>query len=151
MKVAAAGVLPESNGLVQLASAQDPYNPEFFSKSQLNLLDSLPEVILPADDHSRGARAAKVARSIDVMVADGPSATQRRWRSGLKAVSELTKKRFKCNVLECDARQQDEIVAEISLHEDSPRNEADRFFILAKRATIDRYYTSQIGIHEDLG
>ena len=151
LKLVAAGVLPGSGGLVQLACRQDAYQPEFFSASEIELLDSLTEVILPSDDHSPGAKAAKVARYIDVTVADGTPESQQRWRSGLETVSELARNRFQRDFTECDAVQQDEIVAEISGNEGNPRSPAERFFALAKRATINGYYTSQVGIDEELG
>jgi len=151
LKLVAAGVLPSSGGLVQLAFGQDTYTPEFFSDSQLDLLDALTEVILPDDDHSPGARAAKVARYIDVTVADGTRQDQQNWRMGLKAVAELTKKRYKIDFTDCDASQQDAVVAEMSRNEDNPSNEIERFFAVVKRATVDGYYTSKTGIDEDLG
>ena len=151
LKLIAAGVLPSSGGLVQLGFGQDTYTPEFFSDSQLDLLDALTEVILPDDDHSPGARAAKVARYIDVTVADGTRQDQQNWRTGLKAVAELTKKRYKVDFTDCDASQQDAVVAEMSRNEDKPSNEIERFFAVVKRATVDGYYTSKTGIDEDLG
>ena len=151
LKLVAAGVLPGSTGLVQLACTQDGYRPEFFSATELDFLDALAEVVLPADDHSPGASAAKVARYIDVMIADGTSFTQKRWRTGLEAVSGMAKQRYHRDFVECDASQQDQIVAELARSEESPRTEAESFFVDLKRMTIDGYYTSQIGIDEDLG
>ena len=151
LTLVAAGVLPGSSSLVQIACTQDAYAPEFFSSSEFSVLDSLTEVILPSDDHSPGAKAAKVARYIDVMAADATAGIQERWRSGLEAVSALTEARFGRDFVKCDASQQDQIVAEISRNEESPRSEAERFFNLLKRSTIDGYYTSQVGIDEDLG
>jgi len=151
LKLVAAGVLPGSDGLVQLAFGQDAYAPEFFSKSELRLLDALTEVILPADDHSPGAQAAKVARYIDVIAADGTRPVQRTWRSGLTAVASLTKDRFKTEFADCEAARQDAIVAEMSRNEKSPSNDLERFFAVVKKATVDGYYTSRIGIHEEFG
>lgn len=151
LKLVAAGVLPGSSSLVQIACRQDAYAPEFFSSSEFSVLDSLTEVILPRDDHSPGAKAAKVARYIDVTAADATADVQKRWRSGLEAVSALTEERFGRDFVKCDAGQHDQIVSEISRNEESPRNETERFFNLLKRATIDGYYTSQVGIVEDLG
>ncbi len=151
LKLAAAGVLPGSAGLVQLACTRDSYTPEFFSSDQFELLDALAEIILPSDDHSPGARAAMVARYIDVVVADGPPQAQQRWQSGLNAVSNLTNDRLGSRFVDCDASQQDEIVAELARNEGSPQSAADQFFVLMKRMTIDGYYTSRVGIHDDLG
>ena len=105
LKLITAGVLPGSGGLVKLASGQDAYTPEYFSNAQLQLLDELTDVILPSDDHSPGARAAKVARYIDVVVADGNRQLQRTWLKGLKAVTKLARKRFKSDFTDCDAEQ----------------------------------------------
>lgn len=151
LKLVAAGVLPGSSGLVQLGCGSDGYAPEFFSASQLDLVDALSELILPSDDHSPGAQAAKVARYIDVMVADGSSELQASWKSGLESVSELAKQRFERDFMNCDASQRDAIVAEMANNEDAPRNTAERFFTRLKQMTIDGYYTSEIGIHQDLG
>ncbi len=150
LKLIAAGVLPGSNGLVQLARAQDDYSPEFFSKSQLRLVDALTEVIIPTDDHSPGAQVAKVARYIDVTVADGTRGAQTAWRDGLRAVSRNAKKRFKKDFARCDAGQQDALVAEMARNEGDPTTELERFFAVLKRSTLDGYYTSKVGIHEDL-
>ena len=151
LKLVAAGVLPGSSGLVQLGCGSDGYTPEFFSASQLELVDALSELILPSDDHSPGARAAKVARYIDVMVADGSGELQASWNSGLEAVSELAEQRFGRDFIDCDASQRDAIVAEMANNEDDPRSAAERFFSRLKQMTIDGYYTSEIGIHQDLG
>ena len=150
LKLVAAGVLPSTKGLIQLASAQDAYSPEFFSKSELGLMDALTEVILPADDQSPGARAAKVGRYIDVTVADGEPRVQQGWRHGLQAVAKRTKERFNKDFADCGAEQQDAIVAEMAQNEGEPGTELERFFAIVKRTTVDGYYTSRIGIHENL-
>lgn len=151
LKLVAAGVLPGTGGLVQLGCGSGGYRPEFFSYSELDLVDALSELILPGDDHSPGARAAKVARYIDVMVADGASELQAVWKSGLEAVSEHAQDRFGRAFLDCDAAQQEEVVAELARNEDEPQTPAERFFGRLKRMTIDGYYTSEVGIHQDLG
>ncbi len=150
LKLVAAGVLPGADGLVQLANAQDDYSPEFFSKAQLELVDALTEVIIPADDHSPGAQAAKVARYVDVMLVDGGRAEQKKWRDGLKLVSKTAKKKFRNDFVACSAKEQDAIVAEMAQNEGDPANDLERFFAVVKRATLDGYYTSKVGIHQDL-
>jgi hypothetical protein len=41
-------------------------------------------------------------------------------------------------------------LAQLSEQEEHPETTQARFFVAAKEATIDGYYTSAIGIHEDL-
>ena len=85
------------------------------------------------------------------MVADGSSDMQASWRSGLEAVSDLAMQRFERDFTDCDAAQRDEIMAEMASNEDGPQGESDRFFTHLKRMTIDGYYTSEIGIHQEMG
>lgn len=151
LKLVAAGVLPGTSGLVQIACTRRDYRPEFFSVADLDLLDALTEVILPADDHSPGARAAKVARYIDVTVADSAPGMQESWREGLRAVSERAEDLFGRGFAECDPAQQDELVAEMARNEGAAETGLERFFALVKRSAIEGYYTSEVGIHEDLG
>ncbi len=150
LKLVAAGVLPASGGLVQLACSQGGYRPEFFSAGQLALVDDLSDLILPADERSRGARAALVARYIDVTVADASEDVQLRWRSGLEALGELCHERFGTGFAACSPEQQNHILADLAAAEEDPASGAERFFALVKRATIDGYYTSEVGIHEEL-
>ncbi|MCY4188956.1 MAG: gluconate 2-dehydrogenase subunit 3 family protein [Bryobacterales bacterium] len=151
LKLAAAGILPGASGLVQLGCESGDYRPEFFSTAEIDLLDALSETILPADDRSPGARAAKVARYIDIMVADGPASARETWKSGLEAVSGLAQQRFERDFLDCGTDQQSAIVAEMARSEDDPQSVAERFFVLLKAMTIRGYYTSEIGIHQEFG
>lgn len=151
IRLAAAGVVPASPGLVNIGNAQDEYKPEFFNHKEFALADVLSEIILPADEHSPGASAAKVARYLDVVAADSLPPNQRRWRSGLKAVDRAAKKRFKVAFVACSPEQREQIVADMAAGEAAPKNELEQFFVLIKRATLDGYYTSRIGIHEEFG
>jgi hypothetical protein len=46
--------------------------------------------------------------------------------------------------------QQIELLKEISKNERSPQTIEERFFRTIKYATVDGYYTSEIGIHKEL-
>jgi hypothetical protein len=41
-------------------------------------------------------------------------------------------------------------VAEASREEEDPKTELGRFFVTLKRMTVDGYYTSAVGIHQDM-
>ena len=49
----------------------------FFTRQELALVDELTEMIIPADEHSPGARAAKVAAYIDARLAEALDAKDR--------------------------------------------------------------------------
>lgn len=154
LKLIAAGVLaPAAGELVSIAGAQTPaddYKPEFFTPEQMETLDRLTEIVIPADDHSPGASAALVNRYIDVMVADASDGQQRAWREGLAAVDAEAERRFKRPFREVNAKKQQKVVATMAANESNPQNDLERFFRTLKRMTVDGYYTSEIGIQQDL-
>jgi Gluconate 2-dehydrogenase subunit 3 len=150
LKLIAAGVLPGPAHLVSLAQVSDAYQPYFFSAEEMTLLDQLAEIILPADDHSGGARAARVNRYIDVMVSESGAAAQQRWQQGLQAVNRQAADSFGSPFVRCASEQQQQIVATLAAGEDRPQTAADHFFVLLKQATVDGYYSSKIGIHDEL-
>lgn len=150
LKLIAAGVLPGPARFVSLAQVSDPYQPYFFSADEMTLLDQLAEIILPADEHSGGSRAARVNRYIDVMVSESNAAVQRRWQEGLQAVNRQAADSFGSPFVPCTPEQQQQIVATLAAVEDRPQTAGEQFFVLLKQATVDGYYSSKIGIHDEL-
>src|SRR5438874_12589903 len=66
--------------------------PRFLTASEFALLDELTELIIPADDHSPGARAAGVAGYIDGRLAESLEPDwQTLSRAGLQAVDGLSR------------------------------------------------------------
>src|SRR5256886_16170389 len=64
---------------------------KFLKAAEYALLDELTELIIPADDHSPGARAAGVAGYIDGRLAESLEPDwQAQWRSRLPAVEGLS-------------------------------------------------------------
>jgi hypothetical protein len=66
LKLLGASVLAErvdavEHQLFQIASAPATYRLQFFSPAQYKTVDTLMELIIPADERSPGAREAKVA------------------------------------------------------------------------------------------
>jgi hypothetical protein len=57
----------------------------FFTQEELALLEGLMELIIPADDHSPGAKVARVPAFADLMISTSSEQTKAFWRSGLAA------------------------------------------------------------------
>jgi hypothetical protein len=155
LKLIAAGVIAEQldgahQHLVQIAQAPAAYKLQFFSPEQNALLDRLTDIIIPADDRSPGASAAKVSLFIDLMAANSRKDAQQQWLAGLKAVEEEASRRFGKPFLRCSAQQQDQLMTTMAANEGKPSTELERFFARLKSMTIDGYYTSEIGIHREL-
>jgi hypothetical protein len=127
-----------------------PYAPRFFSDEQMITIDSLSETIIPEDAHSPGAHCARVCEYIDGMVARADQIEKELWINGISALDELSQAMQGKPFRDCSSDQQRRVVEKLAAHEDRPQSLGDRFFVAAKRATINGYYTSEIGIHREL-
>jgi hypothetical protein len=125
--------------------------PKFFTPAEFAMLDELTETIIPADDHSPGARAAKVAAYIDARVAEAFEAKERDdWRSGLALVDELSRKMHGVPFTEASPEQRVVVLTRMAKNEMQPKTPEEVFFGELKHATAHAYYTSKIGIHHEM-
>jgi Gluconate 2-dehydrogenase subunit 3 len=115
------------------------YTLRFFTTEENELLDQFMEMIIPADAHSPGAHAARVSLFADLMVATSGEAVQKQWRQGLKLMQA-----------EAASSSLSEALAKSAAHEGHPSTDLDHFFEVLKRMTVNGYYTSSVGIHQDL-
>jgi len=126
------------------------FAPRFFTASQIRTLDSLVETVIPTDDHSPGAKAAGVSKYIDYIVSKAKDDVKGTWTKGLAAVDELAQQVAAKPFADCSVEQQNMLMARISQNEGKPTIAEERFFGALKNATINGYYRSEIGIHQDL-
>jgi hypothetical protein len=122
----------------------------FFTPAQHQTVDILSELIIPSDARSKGASAAKVADFIDLLLSGAADAEQGIWRTGITQLDTTSKRRFKTRFAESTPEQQVQLLTEISKDEANPKTALERLFVQAKERTIQGYYTSEIGIHEEL-
>lgn len=143
---------PESHHTSQPVTPQaaTAYEYRYFRPEQLKTLDALVETIIPTDEHSPGAKAAGVSEYVDAIVADAGQSTKQIWDDGLALANDMAQNSFAKAYADCSPEQQNAIVSELAGNEDDSTSREGKFFVALKRATIDGYYTSKIGIHEDL-
>lgn len=122
----------------------------FFTEDENKAIIEMSERIIPADDHSPGAKAAAVNEYIDLIVSESTDVTKQTWREGLSAVNKMSRDRFGKPFAEASADQQIDLLKEISKNERSPQTVEEKFFRTIKYAAVDGYYTSEIGIHKEL-
>lgn len=127
-----------TNHLHGALAANKPYTAEFFTPDEIKLLDAVMEKIIPADEHSPGAHEAQVALFADLMVATSPQDVKEDWRGGLRLLAE-----------ELERSSLDDWLAQSAANERDPVTVLDLFFVKLKQMTVDGYYTSRIGIHQD--
>ena len=140
-------------GLLAFARIQEsnaPPQPKVFSPSQFATLELLVDAIIPTDDRSPGAKQARVADYIDLLVSEGDRRLSLEWLGGLAALDGEAVARFRAPVVKLGPSQVDAIMQTISRNEKSPETPLEAFFVMAKQATIRGYYTSKIGIHDEL-
>ena len=133
------------------ALAGQPAPATFFTRQELALADELAEMIVPADEHSPGARAAKVAAYIDARLAEAFGAQDRTtWRDGLKLIEQLSRQASGRPFLESTAAQRLALLERIAANEGKPEKPEEHFFKELKSRVVDAYYTSEIGIRQEL-
>jgi hypothetical protein len=127
-----------------------PYKPKFFNADQMALVATISELIIPTDDHSKGAIEAEVPEFIDLMISEAPAEAKKIWTDGLAAMDKLSQDKNSVPFNKATKDQQIAILTEISKNEAKPQTQEERFFRTIKNMTIDGYYTSRIGIHDEL-
>lgn len=124
--------------------------PKFFNADQIALIGTISELIIPTDDNSPGALAAEVPAFIDLMVSESPAETKKQWTDGLAAVDKMSQSKNGAAFNKASKEQQIALLTEISKNEMKPSTAEEKFFKAIKNMTIDGYYTSKIGIHQEL-
>lgn len=160
--IASLPVLGNSAGAQELASHDhSPHSAQatapakaqplkFFTEEENKTIIEMSERIIPADDHSPGAKAVRANEYIDLVVSESSDATKQTWREGLAAINKMSREKFGKPFADASADQQIALLTEISKNERSPQTVEERFFRTIKYATIDGYYTSEIGIKKEL-
>jgi len=155
LKLAALATLGPSfarSGFAQDRGAE----PRFFTQDDLQIVDALAERVIPADAHSPGAQGAQVARWIDAMLAEAdpvyPEDAEiiESWRRGLDAARAANRELHSGEILEGTPEQHDALLGRLS--SEAQKDSAEGAFLsLLKEWTVFAYYTSEIGIHRELG
>jgi glucoside 3-dehydrogenase (cytochrome c) hitch-hiker subunit len=151
--IVAVPIIAQSEARAAAVSASAPQAKPalFFTREEFALVDELTELIIPADDHSPGARAAEVAAYIDKRLAESfEEEPKRLWREGLGHIESLSKEMFSRAFLEASPAQRIELLTRISKNEMNPKTPEEIFFRELKTRTARAYYTSKIGIHTEM-
>ena len=127
-----AALIAAQHHFAQLQSPEPSQKLLFFTSREYNLVDRLAEMILPADEHSPGAREARVAAYIDLVLSHRPPARRNVFREGLASFAAAPE-------------------GALAAAEKQPETPAGRFFVELKRLTLLGYYTSEIGLRRELG
>jgi hypothetical protein len=123
----------------------------FFTPTEHTFVEELAETVIPADDHSGGAKAAKVADYIEQVV--GASVDEQRktlWKEGLRLVDAMSQHRAGKSFVDANPEERIAVLTILSDNDDLTDLPEIRFFHDLKHLTVRGYYTSKIGIHDEL-
>jgi len=98
-------------------------------------LRRLTAILIPADERSGGAPAAKVDEYVDHVLRFATAPVRKAWRDGLR--------RF--------AKKDEAALRVVAANEFQPRTPDERFFVMLKDAAVEGFYTSREGIEKELG
>jgi Gluconate 2-dehydrogenase subunit 3 len=146
-----AGVAVVSQLVPGCGAPAPPSETAFFTPQEFTLVDELTELILPADDHSPGARAAQVAAFVDQQLHESlEDDLKSQWREGLKSIDAMAREMHGAAFLEASPEQRVAVLERVAQNENAPEKPEEHFFAELKSRTAFAYYTSEIGIHQEL-
>lgn len=139
----------------QTAAATRDWTPRVLDARQNETVTVLTELIIPETD-TPGARAARVNRFVDAVLHEAPAAERDAFLRGLAWVDERSRARFGREFAAAAAAEQTALLTAIADGAtDISKAPGDRvgveFFRAIKSMTIDGYYTSEIGMRQELG
>jgi Gluconate 2-dehydrogenase subunit 3 len=138
-------------GASQAEAAEAKTGARFFTPAQHTLIEELSETIIPADSHSGGAKAAKVADFIEQTVRESVDEQKKTlWREGLRLMELMSQHYNGKSFVDSSAEEKIAVLRVLSDNEQMTELPEVQFFHELKRLTVRGYYTSKIGIHDEL-
>jgi len=123
----------------------------FFTPEQHALVEELSETIIPADSHSGGAKAAKVVDYIEQTLRETRDDSQKAlWREALPLVDGMSQHYTGKTFVNASPEERLAVLTVLSDNARMTDLPEVRFFKELKRITVQGYYTSKIGIHDEL-
>ncbi len=139
------------HSLVLPEKEERPWSPKFFNAHQNETVTAVAELIIPQTE-TPGAKAAKVNEFIDLVLSEETSTVQQEFLRGLDWMDQKSNELFGSRFIELNPKQQATLLEAISSSENKiPGDQAGvTFFKDIKNRTIFAYYTSEVGIHQEL-
>ena len=132
-----------------------------FNPHQNDTVTTIAEIIIP-QTNTPGAKAARVNEFIDLMVTEWYDEEERStFMSGLADVDTRTRDLYGKDFVHCGEKQQVELLQSLDDEVAAGRSEPDlrrrrnrppekNFFFMMKQLTLVGYYTSQVGVEQEL-
>ena len=138
--------------VTQAAVTAQEWVPRVLSARQNDAVVLLTELIIPETD-TPGARAARVNRFVDAVLVEAKPADRDAFIRGLTWMDERSRALFGKDIADASAAEQTTLLTRLS-SEGNPDKEDQigvEFFEAIKSMTINGYYTTEIGLRQELG
>ena len=148
----ARGHADHAHTAVTAAAEAAPWAPKVFDAHQNETVVVLSEMIIPQTD-TPGAKAAKVNEFVDLVLDDANESDRKQFLKGLAWMDARSQELFGTDFVSAAPEQQTALLTILA----SPKNKAFEdqvgidFFNAIKGLTITGYYTSEIGMKQELG
>ena len=122
----------------------------FFNPHQFKTVDIVCEIVIP-QTRTPGARAAKVPQFIDLLLAERETQMQSGIAAGLRWLDQRSRELFGKDFVDASPEQQIDLLTRISSSDSSEATLGQVFFNQIKNLTAFGYYTSKVGLEQELG
>lgn len=126
------------------------WTPAVLTPQQFQTVGTLVELIIPTTD-TPGAKAALVDRYIDGVLRSASTTTRTRFLDGLAWVDARSQALFNAPFTGATPTQQTSLLTRLSAEPSTEVDAGTQFFEAIKAMTITGYYTTEIGLRQELG
>ncbi len=127
------------------------WEPKVFTPHQNETVVTLTELIIPQTD-TAGAKAAQVNVFIDTVLDDADAPEREEFLRGLSWMDERSQALFGTHFIDSEGNEQTALLTIVSSEDNHslPERTGVEFFQALKQLTVTGYYTSEIGMLEEL-
>jgi len=127
------------------------YQPKCFNAHNFQTLRKLGDLIIPADEHSRGASDAGAAEYIDFLSSHNEELAAI-FNGGFGWLDDYMGKKYGADFLSAKPEQQRALLDLVAYRKNASAETAGgaRFWVWVRNMVVDAYYTSPVGV-ADLG
>ncbi|MCI0420042.1 MAG: gluconate 2-dehydrogenase subunit 3 family protein [Acidobacteria bacterium] len=134
---------------VLVKAAASPTALKVFNPHQNETVAVLSELIIPQTT-TPGARAARVNEFIDIFLSSVSASRRQEFLEGLQWIDSRSQALFQKPLVQATQQQQTELLTRLSVPNSTETPTGQSFFRLIKSLTVFGYYTSKVGIEEEL-
>ena len=132
------------------AQTATAWKPKILNPHQLRTVGVLSDLIIPKTD-TPGAMDVHVDRFIDIVLSEAKPAERDPFIAGLAWMDARARVLYKTDVVSATPAQQVELLTRLSAAASQEAKPGVDFFTAIKTMTITGYYTTQVGLEQELG